>query len=279
MGKFYQKLNARFRSTESSLCIGLDPHPAYFLKEKYPKSEHPYLAFCRELIDATAEFACAFKFQFACFGSRGMEDDLEFAVHYARSNHPDIPVILDSKRGDIDSTAAQYAEEAFTRYGVDGLTVNPYLGSDSIDVFAGYSDCGVIILCRTSNPSSAELQELKCGDMMLFEHVAHLAASKWNKNNNVSLVMGATHPESLSRVRQIVGNMPFLVPGIGAQGGKLKSVMEHGLTESGDGLLINVSRSIVEAGWRGDLDFDFQAVHDAARHYSGLIKSTKSELS
>ena len=279
MGKFYEKLKNRWQSTESLLCVGLDPHPRYLLKEKYPKSELPYLDFSREVIDATAEFACAFKFQFACFGGQGMEEDLEQAVNHVRTNHPDIPVILDSKRGDIGSTAVEYAEEAFTRYGADALTVNPYLGGDCIEVFADYSDRGVIVLCRTSNPGSAELQELQCGDRMLYEHVAHLATGKWNKNNNISLVMGATHPETLAKVRVMVGNMPFLVPGIGAQGGNLEAVLKHGLTESGYGLMINVSRGIAEAGWREGRDLDFQAVHDAARYYFDLIRTTKSEMS
>ena len=278
MGRFYEKLNNRWKSTGSLLCVGLDPHPQYLLMEKHPKLEYPYLDFSMEMIDATAEFACAFKFQFACFGGRGMEEDLEQAVSYARANYPDIPVILDSKRGDIGSTAAEYAEETFMRYGADALTVNPYLGSDCIEVFAGYSDCGVIVLCRTSNPGSAELQELQCGDLMLYEHVAHLAANKWNKNNNISLVMGATHSETLTRVRAMVGDMPFLVPGIGAQGGNLEAVLKHGLDKSGYGLMINVSRGIAEAGWREDQDFDFLAVHDAAKYYSDLIKATKSEI-
>ena len=279
MGRFYEKLKNRWQSTESLLCVGLDPHSGYLLMEKYPKSQLPCLDFCKEIVDATAEFACAFKFQFACFGGQGMEEDLEQAINHVRMAYPDIPVILDSKRGDIGSSAVEYAEESFMRYGADALTVNPYLGSDCIEVFAGYPDRGVIVLCRTSNPGSAELQELQCGDRMLYEQVAYLAANKWNNNSNISLVMGATQPETLAKVRIMVGDMPFLVPGIGAQGGNLKAVLKYGLTESGHGLMINVSRGIAEAGWRENMDFDFQAVHDAAKSYFDLIKTTKSEIS
>ncbi|MCY4050301.1 MAG: orotidine-5'-phosphate decarboxylase [Gammaproteobacteria bacterium] len=278
MVKFYEKLNVRFQSTRSLLCIGLDPYSRYNLKKNYPKSKQPYFDFCKDIIDATAEFACAFKFQFAFFGSQGVEEDLEHAINYVQSKYSEIPIILDSKRGDIGSTATEYAKEAFIRYGADALTINPYLGGDSIQVFTDYSDHGVIILCRTSNPGSAQIQELRCGDRMLFEHVAYLAANQWNENGNIALVMGATHPKALSRVRKIVGDMLFLVPGIGAQGGNLRAALEHGLTEQGNGLIVNVSRDIVEAGMKENQEFDLQAVHDAAQHYFDRMQMTTSNL-
>ncbi len=279
MSKFYEKLNARLQSTQSMLCVGLDPYTRYDLKGRYSQSKHPYFDFCKGMIDATAEFACAYKFQFAFFGSQCMEEDLESAIHYLQANYSEIPVILDSKRGDIGSTAMEYAQEAFSRYGADAVTVNPYLGGDSIEVFTDYADHGVIILCRTSNPGSTQIQELRCGKRMLFEHIADLAANRWNRNRNIALVMGATCPEALSKVRKIVGDMLFLVPGIGAQGGDLRAVFEHGLTEHGNGLIVNVSRGIAEAGMKEDQALDLQSVHDAAQYYHLQMQGTRSKHS
>lgn len=279
MGEFYEKLKARWQSTGSLLCVGLDPVPQN-LSEETLSSAAPYGDYCNEIVDATAEFACAFKYQAACFSGQGREGELQDAIGYCRSAYPDIPIILDAKRGDIGSTAKHYADEAFMRYGADAATVNPYLGGDSIQPFTDYADRGVILLCRTSNPGSSELQELQSGNMMIYEHVAQLAAGKWNRNCNVALVVGATYPEVLARVRRIVGDMPLLVPGIGAQGGDLEAVLQHGLSQSGDGLMINVSRAIGQAGRAKTYSREdsLHAVHDAAKGYFNLINSLRPKL-
>ncbi|MXZ80405.1 MAG: orotidine-5'-phosphate decarboxylase [Gammaproteobacteria bacterium] len=277
MGDFYGKLNARWQSSGSLLCVGLDP-VLESMPPQFVSARTPFADFCREIVDATAGFACAFKFQAACFGQHGAEDELERAIHHVLSCHPGVPVILDSKRGDIGSTAKRYACEAFTRYGADAVTVNPYLGTDSIEAFTDHADRGVILLCRTSNPGSADLQELDCGGMKVYERVAHLAAEKWNRGNNVALVVGATYPEVLGRVRGIVGDMPLLVPGVGAQGGDLGAVLENGLTEAGHGLMINVSRHIVQAGERERGD-PAKAAHDAAELYYNEINRLRSKWS
>ena len=183
-------------------------------------------------------------------------------IAHIHDEHPDIPVILDAKRGDIGSTAQHYASEAFERYGADAVTLNPYLGRDSIQPFLDRADKGVILLCRTSNPGGADFQALDCGGRPLYQHVAETVARGWNENGNCALVTGATWPEELGEVRAIVGDMPLLVPGIGAQGGDLEAVLQHGLTLAGDGLLISSSRAILYAG----SGMDFAAAARAATH-------------
>ena len=166
---------------------------------------------------------------------------------YLRERHPDVPVILDAKRGDIGSTAEQYALEAFERYGADAVTVNPYLGGDSITPFTRYRDKGVVILCRTSNPGARDLQDLEVGGEPLYAHLARKVAQEWNANGNCLLVVGATWPEQLRRVRELVGDMPLLVPGVGAQGGEVRTLVGAGKTADGTGLIVNSSRGILYA--------------------------------
>jgi orotidine-5'-phosphate decarboxylase len=157
-------------------------------------------------------------------------------------------VILDAKRGDIGSTAQMYAREAFDRYGADAVTVNPYLGRDSVQPFLDRSDKGVVILCRTSNPGAGDFQDLEVDGRPLYQQVAATVARQWNTHGNCLLVTGATYPEQLAEVRAIVGDLPLLVPGIGAQGGDLQAVLRHGLTADATGLLISSSRAILYAG-------------------------------
>jgi orotidine-5'-phosphate decarboxylase len=200
------------------------------------------------LIEATADLVCAYKPQIAHYAALGVEAELCATIQYINTNYPAIPVILDAKRGDIGSTAEKYALEAFARYQADAVTVNPYLGGDSLVPFLAYAEKGVVILCRTSNPGGGDLQGLEIDGEALYLKLARLAATSWNKNRNILLVVGATWPDELARVREVVGDIPLLVPGIGAQGGDLEAVLKAGLDPQRRGLIINSSRGIIYAG-------------------------------
>ena len=243
---FMEKLSAAWRANDSMVCVGLDPDlkklPAVFKNEKYP-----IYSFNRALIDATRHAVCAYKPQAAFYAGQRAEEELMMTMEYLRKTCPEIPVILDVKRGDIGSTAAMYAREAFDCFGADAATVNPYMGTDNLQPFLDRADRGVIILCRTSNPSGCELQSLVCDGRPVFMHVAELARDKWNANGNVALVVGATCPEELASVRRACPDMPLLVPGVGAQGGDVAAVVKHGCTKDGYGLVINSSRGIIYA--------------------------------
>ncbi len=242
---FIDKLNATWKSQNSLVCVGLDPDI-----EKMPQSlagKDMLFRFNRKIVDATAAWVCAFKPQIAYYAAVGAEDQLAKTIEYIRSSYPEIVIILDAKRGDIGATAKMYAREAFERYQVDAVTVNPYMGSDTLEPFLQYTDRGVIVLCRTSNPGSGDIQDLTVSDGSVATHVARLANDRWNKNHNVGLVVGATYPEEIARVRSIVGSMPLLIPGVGAQGGDLEKVLASGLDRTGQGLMINASRSIIYA--------------------------------
>ncbi len=226
------------------MCIGLDPD-----LEKIPvhlrSLENPLFEFNRAIIDHTADLVCAFKPQVAYYSASRSERDLELTVSYIHDNHPGIPVILDAKRGDIGATAKMYVREAFDRYGVDAVTVNPYMGTDTLDPFLKRSDKGIIILCRTSNPGARDIQDLMSEGKKLYQIVADNATRCWNRNGNVLLVVGATYPSELREIRSVVGNMPFLVPGIGAQGGDVESAVMNGKDSNGVGMIINSSRGII----------------------------------
>jgi len=241
---FIKQLEQRQRQANSLLCVGLDPQP-----KKIAALDVSLDDWLKAIVDATAEYACAFKPQIAHFSALAAEQQLANIIGYIHQNHPDIPVILDSKRGDIGSTAERYAEEAFVRYQADALTTNPYLGGDTLTAYTDYSDKGVVVLCKTSNPQSGQLQDLTLqSGQPLFLRVAQLAAEQWNNNNNLMLVVGATYPEQLHAVREHVGDMPLLIPGIGAQGGDLTATLKAGLRTDGLGLIISASRSIIYAG-------------------------------
>ena len=244
---FIERLQRASDAHASLLCVGLDPEPAKFPAHLRGSSDAVF-DFCRAIVDATADLVCAFKPQIAHFAALGAEDALLRLIAHIHARHPAVPVILDAKRGDIGSTAAHYASEAFDRYGADAATVNPYLGRDSAQPFLDRADRGVVILCRTSNPGSGEFQDLLVDGRPLYQRVAQQVSSAWNANRNCLLVVGATWPRELAEVRAIVGDMPFLVPGVGAQGGDVEAVVRNGATPDGRGLVISSSRAILYAG-------------------------------
>ena len=245
---FRSKLAAAWQNNDSLLCVGLDPDIKRFPAHLKGRPD-AVLAFCKGIVDATADLACAFKPQIAYFAAHRAEDQLEQLMATMRRLAPQVPVILDAKRGDIGSTAEQYAIEAFERYRADAVTVNPYMGRDSVEPYLAYPDKGVILLCRTSNPGGSDLQNLTVeGGRKLYQHVAELVAGKWNTHGQNALVVGATFPQELADVRSIVGDLPLLVPGIGAQGGDVEATVRAGRTAAGTGLMISSSRAILYGG-------------------------------
>jgi len=246
MSQFIERLQQLWDSNNSLVCVGLDPEIERFPPQILDQPS-PIFQFNKAIVDATADLVCAYKPQFAHYAAYEAEDQLERTIDYIQSTYPTIPVILDSKRGDVGNTAERYAIEAFERYHADAVTVNPYLGGDSLEPFLKYEDKGVIILCRTSNPGAGDLQDLQIGGRRLFHTVADLAARRWNTRGNCMLVVGATYPRELAEVREITGNMPFLVPGVGAQGGDVAQAVQNGQTATGSGLVISSSRSILYA--------------------------------
>jgi orotidine-5'-phosphate decarboxylase len=250
---FYEKLQRAWSETNSLLTVGLDPDPARFPEELKDQPDAIF-RFCREIIDATAPFACSFKPQIAYFAAQRAEDQLEALCDHIRQKHPGVVLVLDAKRGDIGSTADQYAREAFERYQADAVTVNPYMGFDSIEPYLSWADRGVIVLCRTSNPGGSDLQFLQTDGEPLYLRVASLVAETWSRRarpGQLGLVVGATFPAELAAVRARVGDAtPLLVPGIGAQGGDIEAAVRSGVDASGQGMMINSSRAIIYA--RGD---------------------------
>jgi len=248
VGSFRDQIEAAWASQGSMLCLGLDPDPKRFPSSLAGKP-HATLEFCQKIADATADLVCAFKPQFAYFASQGAETQLEELIAYLKTQYPNIPVILDAKRGDIGSTAEHYAMEAFERYGADAVTVNPYMGKDSVEPYLQHKGKGVIILCRTSNPGGSDLQNLNLANHeALFEKVAQLA-KEWDQSGQIALVVGATYPQEIAKVRSIVGDMPLLIPGIGVQGGDIEATVQAGAITKrpGIGMMINSSRAILYA--------------------------------
>lgn len=256
---FIDSIRLRWQSG-TQVCVGLDP----FL-DRFPTSfsgqPDAIFEFNKAIIDATAPFACCFKPQFAHYAAEAAEQQLKQTIKYIKQQHPTVPVILDSKRGDIGSTATMYAREAFEHYAADAVTVNPYMGSDTVLPFAQYKDQGVIVLCRTSNPSAGEFQNQMIDGEPLFIHVARKAQQLWNEHGNISLVVGATAADEMASIRAAAPDLPFLVPGIGAQGGDLESTVKNGSLASGHGLMINSSRHILYAS-QGE-DFAEAAAREA----------------
>ncbi len=266
---FIQKIESAWKDKDTLLCVGLDPDI-----NKIPSTlrelANPLFHFNRFIIDATAEYVCAFKPQIAYYSATGAEHDLELTIKYIHEHHPAVPVILDAKRGDIGSSAEKYVQEVFDRYGADAVTVNPYIGTDALEPFLARSDKGVIILCRTSNPGARDIQDMSSNGRPIYQVVAEKAAGSWNYNGNVLLVVGATYPRELKEVRTIVGDMPFLVPGIGAQGGDVEAAVRNGKTTQGIGMIISSSRGIIYAS-SGD---DFV---EAARQATVALKCEINE--
>lgn len=241
--KFIDRLLNTSRKNESWLCIGLDPDP-----ELMPGVD--VLQFNKAIIEATSDLVCAYKPNLAFYEALGIEglSILEKTVQYIPG---DIPVIGDAKRGDIGNTARAYARALFSVLGFDAATVNPYLGFDSIEPFTSYQDKGVFILCRTSNRGATDFQNLHTDGIPLYEAVAQ-KAKEWNIYGNIGLVVGATYPEELKKVRSICPEMPLLIPGIGAQGGDLASAVGCGVDAQGEKAIINVSRQVLYASKEKD---------------------------
>jgi orotidine-5'-phosphate decarboxylase len=272
MSSFIEQLQRGWDGNDSLVCVGLDPEI-----ERFPphiaESASPIFQFNKAIIDATADLVCAYKPQFAHYAAYEAEDQLERTIDYIHRSYPGIPVILDSKRGDVGNTAERYAIEAFERYHADAVTVNPYLGGDSLEPFLKYEDRGVIILCRTSNPGAVDLQDLEVNNRRLFHIVADLAARRWNSRGNCLLVVGATYPRELAEVREIVGNMPLLVPGVGAQGGDVAQAVQNGQTAAGAGLIISSSRGILYASSGENFA---SAARDATQKLRDLINASRA---
>lgn len=252
------------------LCVGLDPDVSKF-PQSLRNEANSIEKFCISIIDATHDLVCAFKPQIAYFASVGAEAQLERICNYIRTTYPNIVLILDAKRGDIGDTATHYAREAFDRYGADAVTVNAYLGTDTLQPFFAHDGKGVIVLCRTSNHGSGEFQLLEHDGEPLYLQIARAAATTWKKLGDCALVVGATYPDELRRVREIVGDMPILVPGIGAQGGDIAAVINNGATPDGTGLIINSSRAILYAS-SDDATFAL-AARAAAMHTRDEIRA------
>jgi orotidine-5'-phosphate decarboxylase len=271
MSQFIEQLERGWDAHDSLVCVGLDPEI-----ERFPahiaESASPIFQFNKAIIDATADLVCAYKPQIAHYATYEAEDQLERTIDYIHRTYPGIPVILDSKRGDIGNTAARYAIEAFERYHADAVTVSPYLGGDSLEPFLKYADKGVIILCRTSNPGAGDLQDLEVGGRRLFHIVADLAAHRWNTRGNCLLVVGATYPRELAEVREIVGNMALLVPGVGVQGGDVAQAVQNGQTAAGTGLVISSSRGILYASAGEDFA---SAARDATQKLRDRINTSR----
>ena len=250
---------------QSMLCVGLDPEPARFAGALRGDPRKMY-DFCAAIVDATADLVCAFKPQIAYFAAHGAEDQLEKLMAHMRARAPQVPVILDAKRGDIGSTAEQYAKEAFERYGADAVTLSPFMGFDSIAPYLQYPGKGAFLLCRTSNPGGDDLQSQRLasvqGQPLLYEHLARLAQGPWNANGQLGLVVGATYPAEIARVRALAPTLPLLIPGVGAQGGDAAATVRAGWRPEGP-ILVNSSRAILYAGL-GD-DFASAARREAER--------------
>lgn len=246
---FLDMLGAAERQNNSMLCVGLDPEPAKFPGQLNGDASKIY-DFCAAIVDATADLVSAFKPQIAYFAAHRAEDQLERLIAHMRRAAPQVPVILDAKRGDIGSTAAQYAIEAFERYGADAVTLSPFMGFDSVTPYLKYHGKGAFLLCRTSNPGGDDLQNQRLasveGQPLLYEHIARLAQGPWNLNGQLGLVVGATYPAEIERVRGVAPTVPLLIPGVGAQGGDAAATVKAGW-RPGAPIIVNSSRAILYA--------------------------------
>ena len=246
---FLDMLHSASTRNQSMLCVGLDPEPTRFPVQMQGNPRKIY-DFCAAIVDATADVVCAFKPQIAYFAAHGAEDQLERLMQHLRANAPHVPVILDAKRGDIGSTAEQYAKEAFERYGADAVTLSPFMGFDSVAPYLAYPGKGAFLLCRTSNPGGDDLQNQRLasvdGQPLLYEHIAALVQGPWNKNGQLGLVVGATYPAEIERVRALAPTVPLLIPGVGAQGGDAAATVRAGWRPNGP-IVVNSSRAILYA--------------------------------
>ncbi len=256
---FIDMLRAAERQNHSMLCVGLDPEPTKF-PDRIKGDANKIYDFCAAIVDATADLAIAFKPQIAYFAAHRAEGQLERLMEHMRRVAPQVPIILDAKRGDIGSTAEQYAIEAFERYGADAVTLSPFMGFDSVQPYLKFHDKGAFLLCRTSNPGGDDLQNQRLssveGQPLLYEHVAKLAQGPWNLNGQLGLVVGATYPKEIERVRELAPTLPLLIPGVGAQGGDAVATVKAGLRVQGDNttgpIIVNSSRAILYASRADD---------------------------
>lgn len=248
MPTIQQKLNNIIAKNNSLVCVGLDSEikkiPAHLQNGLTPQ-----FTFNKAVIDATHDLVCAYKPNSAFYEARGAKgiEELKMTCDYLKTNYPEILIILDAKRADIGNTNEGYANFCFDYLGVDAVTLHPYLGKEAIMPFLKHTDKGAIILCRTSNPGAGEFQDLKISDKELYKIVAEKVTNEWNTDGNCMLVVGATYPEELAKVRKIAGEMTFLVPGIGAQGGDVEKTVKAGLNSQKAGVIINSSRGIIFA--------------------------------
>lgn len=244
--KALEKYEHRVDALDSLLCVGLDSDIKR-LPPEFEPVEYPQLAFNRRIIDLTAGYASAFKFNMAFYEAAGAAgwQQLKASLQYLDRQHPGALTISDAKRGDIGNSSAAYARAIFDDLGFDAVTLNPYLGRDALQPFLDYKDKACIIICRSSNAGSGELQNLTVSGRPLWQAVAETVVESWNRNGNCMLVAGATFPEEMAAIRAIVGDMTLLVPGIGAQGGAIGAVLDAGLNSRGKGLIINASRGII----------------------------------
>jgi orotidine-5'-phosphate decarboxylase len=248
MSNVIAKIDARSEAANSLLCVGLDPELEK-IPEHFRRLPLPLFEFCKWIIEQTHEFTVAYKPNVAFFEARGVEglQEMEHTVAYLRTVHPTIVTICDAKRGDIGNTNRGYATSIFDAMGFDSVTLHPYLGREALAPFLERKDKGCIVLCRTSNPGAGEFQDLEVGGRPLWDLVAERVNTEWNANENCMLVVGATYPAEMKRIRKIAPKMVFLVPGVGAQGGDVAAVVGAGLDAKGKGLLISSSRGIVYA--------------------------------
>ena len=267
---FLVQLSGAQRQNHSMLCVGLDPEPGKFPGALKGQASKIY-DFCARIADATADLAIAFKPQIAYFAAHRAEAQLERLIAHLRANAPHVPVILDAKRGDIGATAEQYAIEAFERYGADAVTLSPFMGFDSVQPYLKHHGKGAFLLCRTSNPGGDDLQNQRLasvpGQPLLYEHIARLAQGPWNTNGQLGLVVGATYPAEIERVRSLAPTLPLLIPGVGAQGGDAVATIQAGYRQSGGqttgAVIVSSSRAILYAS--ADDDFAQAARREAMR--------------
>lgn len=272
---FIEKLEKSWEKSNSLVCVGLDPDLSRF-PEHIKNQSGAIFDFLRDIVDATHDVTCCFKPQIAYFSAVSAEDELQQVIKYIKTEYPDIPVILDAKRGDIGSTSRMYAVEAFEKYGADAVTINPYMGFDSAQPFLEYRDRGIVFLCRTSNPGASDIQDMLVDGLPLYEHVARIVYEKWNVHQNSLLVVGATWPQQMAKIRRIAGDMPFLVPGVGSQGGNIEALVKAGQTVNGTGLIISSSRAVLYASQGTDFAEAARSVALDLRDSINLHRSKKN---